>query len=53
LAREASQGTKYEMLSERSEFIEWLLKSDNRPPRQDVFALFLFASVFFLVTERK
>ena len=29
------------------ERIEWLLKSDNRPPRQDVFALFLLLRFSF------
>ena len=41
------------MLFEQSEFIECFGKSDIWPLSQDVFALFLFASVFFLVTERK
>ena len=49
----ARQGTKYEMLSERSEPIEWLLKSDRRPPSSGRFRTLSFASVFFLVTERK
>ena len=53
------------MLFERSEFIECFGKSDIRPlsqrsalplateGTQELFAVFLFASVFFLVTERK
>ena len=35
------------------ERIEWLLKSDNRPPSSGRFRTLSFASVFFLVTERK
>ena len=53
LARGASQGTKYEMLFERSEFIEWFEEFVFRPPSSGRFRTLSFASVFFLVTERK
>ena len=40
---EAIWATKYEMLSERSEFIEWFGKIDSRPLSQDVFMSLLFS----------
>ena len=47
-----SQATKYEMLSERSEFIECFEKIGFRPLSQDVFAPF-FLILYLSVTKEK
>ena len=51
--RNAIWGTKYEMLFERSEFIEWFEEFVFRPLSSGRFRALSFASVFFLATERK